>query len=164
MLSKSRESKKRYYIKNREKISEYRKEHHRRNKEYDNERNRKYYKENKEKLRITRRNYRINNRDKVNVQMKKWRDKNPENQKKAMARWKKKNKNNKTAILKNKARGKAKYKLDISKKICEDCKINKANHRHHEDYSKPLDVIYLCYKCHGIRTRKFDKIERREIK
>lgn len=32
---------------------------------------------------------------------------------------------------------------------CEDCGMTtKQLHRHHPDYSKPLDVVILCIKCH----------------
>ena len=31
---------------------------------------------------------------------------------------------------------------------CEKCGI-KAAHRHHKDYKKPLEVIYVCAKCHS---------------
>ena len=43
------------------------------------------------------------------------------------------------------------------KKECEDCGHGFSKHRreaHHEDYSKPLDVIWLCSLCHGLRHRK----------
>ena len=34
------------------------------------------------------------------------------------------------------------------KKICEICKIDKSYEAHHHDYSKPLEVIWLCRTCH----------------
>lgn len=37
---------------------------------------------------------------------------------------------------------------------CEDCG-GKADNYHHEDYSKPLDVIPLCHSCHRKRHRKY---------
>jgi hypothetical protein len=37
---------------------------------------------------------------------------------------------------------------------CNDCGIECKPHGHHEDYSKPLAVIWLCTACHGIRHRK----------
>ena len=33
--------------------------------------------------------------------------------------------------------------------VCEVCKKEKAVHRHHPDYNKPLLVKLVCWKCHG---------------
>lgn len=38
---------------------------------------------------------------------------------------------------------------DISNIKCQSCKINFAEERHHEDYSKPLEIKLLCKPCHG---------------
>lgn len=39
--------------------------------------------------------------------------------------------------------------------ICERCgAAPKQLHKHHPDYSKPLDIIWLCSKCHGLAHRK----------
>ena len=39
--------------------------------------------------------------------------------------------------------------------ICQDCLDKTTNlDKHHEDYSRPLDIVWLCKKCHGIRHRK----------
>ena len=42
----------------------------------------------------------------------------------------------------------------LSRKItrpetCSYCKIDCIPHGHHHDYSKPLDVVWLCRKCHN---------------
>ncbi len=43
---------------------------------------------------------------------------------------------------------------DIQRKdTCEHC-ADPAEHAHHEDYARPLDVIWLCRKCHGLVHRK----------
>lgn len=34
---------------------------------------------------------------------------------------------------------------------CECCRGNKELFRHHEDYNFPLDVSWLCFKCHTLR-------------
>jgi len=32
---------------------------------------------------------------------------------------------------------------------CQICNKKKAVHRHHEDYTKPEEVIFVCWECHG---------------
>jgi len=39
---------------------------------------------------------------------------------------------------------------------CERCGFALGVQAHHEDYSKPLDVIWLCTKCHGARHREIN--------
>lgn len=45
----------------------------------------------------------------------------------------------------------------IKPSICEDCGAgNTVIHGHHEDYSRALDVAWLCRICHGRRHRKYE--------
>lgn len=44
---------------------------------------------------------------------------------------------------------------------CERCGEKNHTHAHHEDYSKPLDVMWLCRPCHGKRHREINA-ERRQ--
>lgn len=42
---------------------------------------------------------------------------------------------------------------------CEDCNCEGRLQMHHEDYSRPLDVNFLCTKCHAIRHIKKRALE-----
>ena len=68
---------------------------------------------------------------------------------------------NKIKHYKYKNRTKARRKAkDIDLKgLCEVCRKNPAQHRHHPDYSKPLQVQLLCTKCHGDIHRKYHSKE-----
>ena len=46
-------------------------------------------------------------------------------------------------------------KGDLIKQPCERCG-RKDTHAHHEDYSKPLDVMWLCPVCHKARHKEID--------
>ena len=47
----------------------------------------------------------------------------------------------------------------IIKEPCEICKTSENVHGHHEDYSKPLEVIWLCYTHHAEVHRQYNKPE-----
>lgn len=32
--------------------------------------------------------------------------------------------------------------------LCECCRRKRAREAHHHDYSKPLEVLWVCYQCH----------------
>lgn len=42
--------------------------------------------------------------------------------------------------------------------LCELCKKNKAQEKHHPDYSKPYKIKFLCIKCHKSITPKAGSI------
>lgn len=49
----------------------------------------------------------------------------------------------------------------LKPKPCQRCGFAFGIQAHHEDYSKPLEVIWLCIKCHGERHREINEERRR---
>jgi len=41
---------------------------------------------------------------------------------------------------------------------CQDCQEEAPLHAHHDDYSKPLEVKWLCVPCHGKRHPKYKEL------
>jgi hypothetical protein len=70
-------------------------------------------------------------------------------------KWRKKPEN-RIKILAHKLANAAKTRGEIAvPESCEHCGASgKRLEMHHEDYSKPLDVIFLCKSCHGIADYK----------
>lgn len=61
--------------------------------------------------------------------------------------------------LKGSARRKVRYAIKTGKMVkpdkCEDCRKTGKIGAHHKDYSKPLEVNWLCGPCHGERHRRY---------
>ena len=55
------------------------------------------------------------------------------------------------------AHSKVGYAIKTGILIPEPCKCGKTKvHGHHEDYSKPLEVVWLCSRCHSQRHKEID--------
>lgn len=91
-------------------------------------------------------------RKKENLRQKEWRDKNPEKYRAYIRKWQ----------IANREKINAHAKVHTAVKngtlkrgnSCMECGIECKTEGHHEDYSKPLDVIWLCRKCHGKKIEK----------
>jgi hypothetical protein len=95
------------------------------------ERSRKYYHEHKEE-----------NRERKKAYSKEWHRKNKDRHNEMMKRVYKKTK------AKYLARQKTLKYIGIPEGlICQNCHINLAIQRHHPDYSKPFDILFVCKKC-----------------
>jgi hypothetical protein len=87
----------------------------------------------------------------------KWRHAQPEEARVATRKWAKANRWYWSAYSKRHRQQKrawnrltAALKLGgvVRPKVCERCGTACKPHGHHPDYSKPLEVIWLCYPCH----------------
>jgi len=105
-------------------------EYREKNRKKINEKNRAYYSENKEKSREIKKRYVTKNKEKIKQKTKKYRKNNPEKQ------------------LAHQAVGYAVKTGKLKKQPCEICGSEKV-HAHHEDYSKPLNVIWFCPEHHA---------------
>jgi hypothetical protein len=57
--------------------------------------------------------------------------------------------------VKARAHGQAIKAHPVKPEYCEQCKKpSKMLHRHHPDYNKPKEIIWLCPPCHGAKHRK----------
>jgi ribosomal protein S27AE len=86
------------------------------------------------------------------------RAKTPERKAKAAEITRKWRKNNPTGYAAHSAVSNAIRDGKLSKLPCEFCGSGYV-HAHHKDYSKPLDVIWLCPKCHHRLHAMFPEIE-----
>lgn len=50
----------------------------------------------------------------------------------------------------------------VCPKVCEDCPSLGPLHAHHDDYSQPLAVRWLCVPCHGAAHRTLNELRRAE--
>lgn len=135
--------------------------------------------------RIADREYERSNPDKMTAKHARWVNKNyqhvleynqkryeqnPEPIKKAVIAYRKRveNKNIKTYRKKYPEKKKAHTYVELAiffghlirPDNCSVCEMPCKPEGHHEDYTKPLDVIWLCTKCHGKVHRKANRAER----
>ena len=90
--------------------------------------------------------WRKNNRDRINETSKKWCRANPEKIRQIYIKTKEK------FPIRNDARKKVAYAIKMRRLIkhpCQICNSTKNINAHHPDYSKPLEVIWLCSKHHA---------------
>lgn len=139
------EYKKKYRKDNKIKISKYTKE---------------YCKKNAVNISIQKKKYRKDNAAKIAIQIKKY--SNSEKGKKIATKSKKKylsSVKGKAAILRNKLKYPNEYKSQTMfrnknrynsfyLKVCQSCSIETKLEAHHHDYNFPMDVTYLCKRCH----------------
>jgi hypothetical protein len=109
---------------------------------------REWYRKNPDKARSYARKWQSRNRDKVREYVLK----NREKFSLTTANWQKRNKekvNAQRAVFRAVKSG-----LLIRALNCCQCGVDGKMHAHHDDYTKRLDVKWLCSSCHGLSRRK----------
>ncbi len=100
----------------------------------------------KEKNRLKSLNFRRENPEKSSLYSKKWADKNKKKRSEYRDRWRK---NNLKQVAANRFLQRYVNKGVITRGIiCENCKKVGKMEAHHKDYTKPLEVNWLCRRCH----------------
>lgn len=125
-----------YYAKNCERILQQRRENYKENLERHRNYARNSYKRNRDQRMADLRKYYHHNKEERIAYSKDWREKNRE---KYRAYY----------TLKNAIRSGS-----VKKRLCSVCGTKERVDGHHEDYSKPLEVIWLCPTHHKERHRK----------
>lgn len=131
--------------KHRDRIVAYRKAYAISNKEKISNKWKDYYNTHKSKLNENYRKYYLEHKDSIKNTMQKWLDKHPGYR------------SNQTS--KFRSNNPEKYKSHIivfhslvngiiSKSPCSKCGATTNIHAHHNDYSKPLEITWLCASCH----------------
>ncbi len=146
------------------------KERRKQNPEKFREKWKKYENKNKEKIRESQKKHLENNREKINARRREQRKPRAaqlnakENERRKndpnfhignRIRYKKYyEKNKKTLLPKRRAHQLVLYAVKLGflnrPNKCEKCEKNCKPHGHHIDYSKPLDVVWLCHSCHKL--------------
>lgn len=146
---------KEYREKNPDKVKKWAKDYRERNKE----RLKEWREDNKEKIKEWKKKDYIIHREKRIKSIKNWQENNEEKYKKIniekgkLYRKRHPEKTKAQSIVNN-------YHIKIPKgQLCVICNKNLAIERHHPDYNKPLEIIFLCRECHN----KIHNPRRREL-
>lgn len=157
--------KKKYYQEHKREISEYKKEWAKKNAEQLKKKHHQYYLDNKDDISAKHKEYYSQNREvlsakhkeyytknKVNIlaRQKEWDKEHPDAHRKAQRDYQTRHKDKKVEkygwaesyVKRAIANG------SLSREPCEICGTGKAE-AHHDDYNKPLEVRWLCRKCHA---------------
>lgn len=99
----------------------------------------------KPEIKSRKRKYAIANRERRRLACKRYRERHPDRVKKTMAAW----------ALRNPERNRARWAVNnavrdgrLKKGPCEKCGTTIKVDGHHDDYSKILEVRWLCHTCH----------------
>jgi hypothetical protein len=88
---------------------------------------------------------------------------NPEREEKARTSMKRWRTNNPVKVTAHQIVSSAIRRGSLIPCPCERCGCVVNVHAHHEDYTNPLDVIWLCSLCHGARHREINDERQQKV-
>lgn len=146
----------RWYYENRQHSLDQRKKYYELHREDSLRKGKERYIANYEEIRkkANARNRTTEARAKANIKSREWAKRNPEKLRERCREYKRKNP--------EKARAHQyvlwAIRLNVIQKpsVCQMCGMNKKLEAHHKDYSKPLDVLWVCKICHEYEHHKDD--------
>ena len=147
---------KNWYEKNKEEKRKYSREWRKNNSEkwkgYKKKWWKGYYQRTKEERKCKIKEWRKNNSEKWKGYCKSWWKDNPLKSREYKMKFRKENPE------KYKAQSLARKIKMPKEQICQECRVELAKQKHHEDYSKPLEVKFVCRKCHNrLNTKRKGK-------
>jgi len=104
--------------------------------------------------------YYLKHKDEIIKKKKEWRRKNGEKYKNQRKRWRERNRDNILEKYKSKSRNKARQIKIPKNQLCNICLGKIATEKHHENYNRPLEVKFLCVKCHKKIHSKYKSVRR----
>jgi len=143
-----------YRIQNRESLRKKALESYHLNREKRNEQNRIFYEKNKVEICNKRRQkmHALGVSEERKDRQKLWRIDNAEQYRLSIRLWQARNREK--INVHAKVHRAVKNGSLVRKECCERCGLKCKTEGHHKDYSKPLDVMWLCRKCHAMNHRK----------
>jgi hypothetical protein len=147
-MSYTKEQARRHYVNHKDEYSKRFKEYYHSHKELLSIKNKLWRKNNRDKTRAANIRYREKHMDRILARRNQYFRENPDVKRRIRNRYQNKHSEKTRArwIYQNALRsGKIKHQNQ-----CSVCPNDKFIHGHHPDYSKPLEVIWLCPKCHKL--------------
>lgn len=148
-----REKNKKYREKNRKYLNEKSKEYYHKNRDLVLKKSEKYREKNKQKISIRQALARVLDTDRFQKNRERhfgWAKNNREKLNEYQREWYQKNKEKRRAhVILSRAIKSGKIVRPMS---CSECKKKCKPDGHHIDYSKPLDVIWICRTCHSRKS------------
>lgn len=142
-----------YKRKNKEKLNEQAKEYYWKNREKQLKKRAEYRKKNKDKISLRESLKRISDKDRFERNNKKhleWSKNNRERLNEWQRDWYQKNKEKRRAhVILNRAVNSGKIQRPNN---CSQCNKECKPDGHHEDYSRPLSIVWLCRACHSRKS------------